>query len=71
MGNGIECVGFSVSGDDGGDLAVLRLHPKQEHGNLADREPIASIALKREQIIDLVVWLTKTLSDRMVEKTDA
>lgn len=60
---GRKCIGFSVRGDSGMDECVLSLHPaSKENPERADRyRPAASIVLKREQVIDLIVWLSDVL----------
>lgn len=60
---GRKCIGFSVRGDGGVDECVLSLHPaSKEDPKRVDRyRPAASIVLKREQIIDLIVWLSDVL----------
>ena len=64
---GRKCIGFSVRGNSGMDECVLSLHPalvdyNKENPERADRyRPAASIVLKREQIIDLIVWLSDVL----------
>lgn len=60
---GRKCIGFSVRGGSGMDECVLSLHPaSKEDPERADRyRPAASIVLKREQIIDLIVWLSDVL----------